>query len=135
MPIMTWSDELSVGIASLDEQHKEWIRIINALFDAMKAGKGKEALGGLLADVVTFARGHFAAEEKHMRETEYAEFHVHVLQHTAFLAKMDELLARWEKGDLAVSIDTMNTLKDWVVQHVNTVDKRYGPHLAGKGIR
>ena len=39
MPIMTWTPALSVGIDSLDAQHKKWIDTLNQLFDAMKRGQ------------------------------------------------------------------------------------------------
>ena len=43
MAIIEWKDEYSVGIQSIDQQHKIWVGLINKLHDAMKKGEGKKA--------------------------------------------------------------------------------------------
>ena len=44
MALLTWQDKYSVGIAQIDDQHKQLIIMINELNDAMLAGKGKDVL-------------------------------------------------------------------------------------------
>ena len=45
MALMTWSDNLSVKVAEIDEQHKRLIAMINELNDAMKVGERKRCSG------------------------------------------------------------------------------------------
>ena len=49
MPLMEWTDKLSVGVPSIDAQHKKLVSMANTLYDAMKAGHGKEILDETLA--------------------------------------------------------------------------------------
>jgi hemerythrin len=35
MPLVSWSDELSVGIEEIDEQHRQFINIMNELHSAI----------------------------------------------------------------------------------------------------
>ena len=45
---LNWDNNLSTGISSIDDQHKEILNRINQLLVAMKNGKGKdEALKAL----------------------------------------------------------------------------------------
>lgn len=42
MPLITWSDTLSVKVQQFDDHHKKLIELINQLFNAMMGGKGKD---------------------------------------------------------------------------------------------
>ena len=55
-------------------------------------------------------------------------------QHEAFLQRMAQFQERHRAGDLTLSLKVMETLRDWIVEHVQSTDKRYGPALSGKGI-
>lgn len=40
MAYLNWTDELSVGIARIDQQHQKIVGFLNDLYEAMQAGKG-----------------------------------------------------------------------------------------------
>jgi len=44
MPIMQWNESLSVGVRSIDAQHKMLLKHLNDLADAMSQGKAKDSL-------------------------------------------------------------------------------------------
>ena len=44
MSFISWSNNYSVKIEHIDEQHKNIINLINQLHDAMKSGKGQEVI-------------------------------------------------------------------------------------------
>jgi hemerythrin len=41
---MIWSDNFSVGVSSIDEQHKELFHRTNRLLEACQEGRGKEVV-------------------------------------------------------------------------------------------
>ena len=45
MPMMAWSEKLSVGITQLDNEHKKLVGMLNDLYDGIYSRKGKEFLG------------------------------------------------------------------------------------------
>jgi len=49
---MEWSDRMSVGVKLLDTDHQLLVKMINELYDAMKAGHGKDSLGKTLDSLV-----------------------------------------------------------------------------------
>ncbi|MCC6132451.1 MAG: hemerythrin, partial [Acidobacteria bacterium] len=54
MSLITWSDELSVGVSAFDNQHKRLVALINELHDAMSAGKGSKVLGKILSELADY---------------------------------------------------------------------------------
>jgi hemerythrin len=65
---VAWTEELATGIEVIDDQHKELFRRIDGLLEACKAGKGREAVAGVLAFLENYVVEHFAAEEKIPRQ-------------------------------------------------------------------
>ena len=43
-----WTQEYSVGVTKLDDQHKELFRLINLLEDAVNSGHGRQAVKEIL---------------------------------------------------------------------------------------
>jgi hemerythrin len=135
MPILAWSDALSVNIGELDKQHQCLIELINRLHDAMKAGKGDAVMGPILSDLLAYTEFHFSTEEKYFQQYSYPESKLHKNQHDALKKKAKELKAGFEKGKLSISIEVMNFLKDWISAHILGLDKKYSPFLISKGLR
>ncbi len=44
MSLMEWNEKLSVGVPSIDEQHKKLVAMLNELYDAMQAKHDQDAL-------------------------------------------------------------------------------------------
>ena len=61
---VNWSDEMSVGVATMDSQHQRFFQLINQLYAAMKSGKGSGVLGTILAELAQYTEYHFSAEER-----------------------------------------------------------------------
>ena len=134
MPLITWNESYSVKVKSMDAQHKRWIDLINELYEAMRVGKGKDILSDTLTKMLEYGRTHFAAEELLMDKNGYPELKQHQKQHDAFFEQMDELSRRQMAGEVALTIEVMGSLKDWLVNHIQGVDQRYSDFLNSKGI-
>ena len=64
MALIAWDDDkYSVKVREWDNHHKNIIKAINELNDAMSVGKGKEALGRILENLASYTNFHFTAEE------------------------------------------------------------------------
>jgi hemerythrin-like metal-binding protein len=113
----------------MDAQHKRLVAMINDLHDAMKDGHGKESLGRTLDGLIDYAGMHFADEEKLMAKVDFAELPAHKLEHEAFVKKALKLQADFRSGEVIMSFTVMEFLKDWLVNHILKVDKKYGACL------
>ncbi|MCU0571709.1 MAG: bacteriohemerythrin [Syntrophobacteraceae bacterium] len=128
-PFFEWSDFLSVGVADMDDQHKRFFGFINELHQAMKEGKGTGVIRSILGELANYTKHHFAAEEMLLEQNHYADLPLQKEAHRRFEAKVAEFRQRYAAGDNAVIVETMSTVRDWLVNHIQKMDKKYGPHV------
>lgn len=125
MALVSWDDSLSVGVAELDEQHKQLVSMINDLHEAMVSGKSKEAMSGVLDALTSYTVSHFANEEKYFDQFGYLSAATHKFEHKQFVDKVSEFKANFEQGKAMLSNEIMLFLKDWLVNHIQGSDKKY----------
>jgi hemerythrin len=135
MALIEWSNDLSVGVTEIDSQHKHLIALINELNDAMKQGKGKDALGKTIGELFAYAGSHFATEEKYFSLFKYPETTTHKMKHQEFVKKVSEFKDGYDQGRLILTLEVMNFLKDWLKGHIQVVDKKYGPFFNEQGLK
>jgi len=135
MALVTWSDGLSVGVKAIDDQHTTLFNCINDLHDAMMKGQARSIIGSLLCKLLSYTRSHFSEEEDLMANYKYPGLSQHLIQHRALTKQVEEYIARFEKGDLALSNDLADFLSGWLYNHILGVDKVYGPYMNERGVR
>jgi hemerythrin-like metal-binding protein len=134
MAFFNWSDDLSVGVAEIDGQHRYLIEIINDLFKAMQAGKGHEAVGAVLDQLIEYTGFHFKTEERLMKTYRYAHPVFHLQEHEKLVDKILSLQADYKAGKAGVSMSTLKFLKAWLYDHILKVDKRFARFLNSQGL-
>lgn len=136
MPLIEWTAELSVGIDSIDEQHKKLVNMINALNDAMLLGESNELLGKIFTGLATYTQKHFAYEENMFAEYGYADSQEHKRQHAELINQVIELKEQFiENPQGTISADLMLFLKRWLTNHIMRTDKEYSEFLLSKGVK
>jgi len=119
----------------LDEDHKRLVGMVNELFDAMQAGHGREALGRILDGLVQYTKMHFAREESFFTKTSYPVGAAHKQEHDALTRQVLEVQQKYAAGsNAALSLEVMQFLKNWLVQHIQGSDQKYRAHLNAAGI-
>lgn len=135
MAIMTWNSTLSVNVKQFDDQHMKLVNMVNELHDAMKIGKGNEALGHILNGLINYTASHFADEEKIMSLHAFPGLAVHKAEHEKLVKQVLDLQQKFKSGHSILSNEVMTFLKNWLVNHIQGEDKKYGAHLNAKGIK
>ncbi len=134
MPLLSWKDAYSVKIKEIDDQHRNLIKMINELNDAMAAGKAKDVLGEILARLVSYTANHFANEERLMQAHGYQGFAEHKDKHEKMTAKVLDLQRQYKLGKAAMTIEVMDFLKKWLDKHILGTDMQYSAFLNSKGV-
>ena len=134
---MEWTEKLSVGVQTIDTQHKELFKRINNLVQAIKEHRCKDEIDGTIKFLEDYARVHFAEEEKHMRETHYAGYEEQVEDHKRYLAALAEIKGqasqpRVHGSSYDLSATTNQVIVDWIVDHIMKVDMKFGEYLKEK---
>lgn len=130
MAYVTWSESLRVDGGEIDEQHKQLVGMINELHDAMGAGRGTAILGDIVAGLINYTRIHFAAEERHFGATGYPDATAHKAQHAQFVATVDDFKRGFDEGRVMLSLDVMDFLSEWLIEHISVSDRAYAPYLS-----
>ena len=130
MPLMEWTERLSVGVTRFDDEHKKLVALINALFDAAQAGRGREALGSTLDELVTYTQSHFINEEQALARSAYPHLDTHRREHEKLTRQVIDIQRKYHAGASAMlSMEVMSFLKSWLVKHIQGTDQKYAPFL------
>jgi hemerythrin-like metal-binding protein len=132
--LINWSRTYSVGVSQMDSEHQRLIDIINNLYIAMRSGRSKDAIGTILDELIDYTKTHFAHEEKLMQEAGYAGFDEQKRAHVALVSQVVEIQQKYRAGT-ALGQEVMSFLKNWLINHIQGLDKKYGPVMNKKGIK
>jgi len=130
MAFIDWTEQLSVNNFSIDQEHKKLVNITNKLHDAMSKGEGSKILDGILNELINYTKTHFANEEKFMRDNNYEGLEEHIAQHKSFVDEVNKFHANFKSGAVTISISVLNFLKNWLIEHIQKSDKKYGMIIA-----
>ncbi len=133
--LMRWDGSLQLGIGQIDDQHKQLVTMINDLHRAMKQRQTMAVMGGILERLVNYTVYHFGNEEKLFQKHGYPEYGQHKKIHENLVGKVMEFKTKIDRGDSTISMELMDFLKDWLVNHIKGTDKKYVPFLQEKGVR
>ncbi|MDW2800068.1 bacteriohemerythrin [Clostridium boliviensis] len=127
---MPWTQNLSVGITMIDDQHKMWFEKAEALFDAGKNNKAKEYVGELLDFLDNYTKKHFADEEVYMQKIHYPGYAEQKQAHTAFITQLTKLRNDYNSsgGNLLVILNANQMVLEWLTKHISNMDKKIGEY-------
>ena len=130
MPLMLWTEELSVGVEALDEDHRQLFAMVNGLFDAIGGGTGGELLTALFDALAAYTRDHFAREEALMAARHYPGLPAHRAEHLQLAERVQELRRSFLAGSVEpVSQELLVLFKTWLTSHIRVTDFGYKAYV------
>ena len=134
--LVEWNENLSVGVPSIDEQHKAPLGLLNELFDATQAGRGQAVLGKVLKELGDYTVYHFQYEESLFAQTGYSAAPEHNKEHDELTKLVQVLRQKYEDGASEIlSEELLKFLRRWLDMHIMGSDKKFGPYLVSMGIK
>ena len=130
-----WKDEYSVGIESIDRQHKKLLSLINQLQTAVDYSTGDEFERDALDELVDYTKTHFSYEEGLLEQNNYPDFEPHKEQHKKMIEHVGKVLSEYEKDHDTAMHNAAEFLKEWLINHINGTDKQYSSFLIEKGVK
>lgn len=130
-----WSEEYLLDITEIDAQHEKFVNILTELCEAMNMGKAEIILGDIFEKLREYIKYHFATEEKYFDEFNYSGKEEHKKEHEKFRQKIDSLSKEIEKDKAKISFSLIDFLEDWLVEHVNALDKQYVKCFKDNGLK
>lgn len=126
-----WTDELSVGVELIDQEHQLMFEKAGQLFDAGKKGQAKEEIASLLLFLDEYTKKHFADEEKYMASVSYPELEKQKTMHRGFIGELDKLKKDYidSGSNISVIMNANQMVIDWLVKHIANEDKKIGAYV------
>ncbi|BCO07785.1 hypothetical protein GF1_01610 [Desulfolithobacter dissulfuricans] len=131
--IFAWSSALSVGIETIDNQHKKLVDLINRLYRAVINGENRTVSGEILDELVNYTATHFQTEERLFDQYGYSETKQHKNVHEKLVKQVVEFQQQFHAG-AELDMSLLEFLKDWLVNHIMKTDKRYSSFLRQHGV-
>jgi len=135
MEFIEWTNALSVGVTTFDNEHKQLVVLINTLNQALTAGSAKKTMEDILQSLVNYTTIHFKHEEDYMVLYDYPDYQKHKKEHDALTTQVIEFQERYRAGKTAFSLELMYFLKDWLINHIMGTDKKYKDYFIAKGVQ
>jgi len=118
-----WNDSYSVGIKSIDDDHKKLITLVNKFNCAYKFNSGEDFERESLDELVDYTRYHFNREEQMMQDNDYPDFEAHKAQHVAMVTQVENIVKDYDNRGYEALDGVSDLLKGWLINHINGTDK------------
>jgi hemerythrin len=129
MAQIEWSQEFSIGNATIDREHELLIGRINQLYDQLSLPLDTEAIETLLVEIQTDISAHFVMEELLMQEAGFAEFEGHKQDHERLLDQIQDMIFHFREDPENGEELLKNRMSDWFSHHFKSFDARLHDQL------
>jgi hemerythrin len=136
MTLMPWSDQLVLGIAKIDEEHRWLVDRINELHAELgQAAPNRKTIGDILEALLDHTMNHFIVEDELFQRHGYTDSATHVAERSDFTGHLMDALDKFQSDGASLGMDTMAQFKDWLTHHITVSDKAYVPFLKSAGVQ
>ena len=119
-----WSDDLLIGIAHIDEQHKGIFKLLDDLCTAIEDNRSYVVLKDTVWQLASYSRIHFIAEENYMDIKGYSERYVHMGIHAEFHKTVLGYINRILEGDTSFALEVAKFVHNWLLTHISIEDMK-----------
>lgn len=129
-----WDDKYSVHIQVIDDDHKKLIHLINQLQSSIHYYQSKSFDKEALNELIEYTKFHFSREEELMKKNNYPDYDEHVNQHKVMIEKINQMVTKYSQNGEDTIKETVDFLRDWLINHIQKTDQKYVPFFKEKGI-
>ncbi|OIQ85575.1 bacteriohemerythrin [mine drainage metagenome] len=126
-----WRDDYAVNVQRIDTHHKNLLVRASALSSAIITGRDRNEVMEHFASLIDYTRYHFAEEERLMERYHYSDAVRHRASHQRLL---EQIISLCDNFDSLSEQEVAVVLKDWVVLHIQSDDRRLAAELNAKGV-
>jgi hemerythrin len=128
--LFEWREAYRVGIPRIDEDHEKLFAMIGSLAQSLENSTAHEELEAATAALVDAMRLHLKHEQSILSAASPSEFEIQRKGHDAFLSQIETIRKRIPGAREAAVREVVDTVKDWIIEHVLLEDRKYR-HLLG----
>lgn len=123
-----------VNFKLIDNQHKEFITLVNKLFNA-SAQESFDEIIIIMDEMINFLKLHFSTEEELMIKSKYEGYYSHKLEHDRYLRKLKKIQNDNLKENIIPDLNFFEGIKNWFANHLEMNDKKMGNYFVKIGLK
>lgn len=124
-----WREAFGVGDSVIDEQHKQLFALLARLHRDIHTCQASVVVKAALQELLDYTQHHFAEEEALMETVGYPDFAQHKRLHDQLLQRTHEMSERCTLDEEDMSIELLEFLNAWLIQHILEQDRAIGHYL------
>lgn len=128
MPLMQWNDALVLDGGIIDETHKEFVELLNRMFEAPD-----ENMLEILDEFIAHTEAHFAQEQRWMEELDFPPLSCHVGEHEGVLEITREVRRRAAEGEARFGKVLAQGVAEWFENHAASMDMVLAQYIKERG--
>lgn len=134
MQTYQWSEQLSVGVKEIDDQHKVLVELLGELQQKLLQKVEDREILAALHSMQKYAQVHFTLEEKLMLPIQHklSNYDLHISEHRNFEDTVRGLIFRFVQEGHEVAWQLFIFLGDWLVRHIQQTDVVLGKQLTSQ---
>ncbi len=128
--------EHEIGVASIDQQHRGLMDLVNLINDRATSHSPIAEFHDLFKRLYEASELHFRHEEELFARTSYERAARHRREHAGLLLILKRLCQALDHKALSANpTDYAAFLRTWLLSHIKNEDRHLGGHLNSLGIR
>jgi hemerythrin-like metal-binding protein len=128
--LISWSNNMSVGVSDIDDDHRSMIEEISLLY-AFRKDHSREEIIDKVSDLLDHTSRHFDNEESYMRAMNYGKLDEHYQIHQLFMEQITQIERNLVEDPRSQLTDArLNDIARWLFNHILTEDKDYAVFAA-----
>ncbi len=124
MAQVIWQDSYSIGIDTIDTQHKKLFDIMNKIYVAALEDSDLEIIIEFFDELQDYTKYHFDEEEQYFTTLSQRCVEEHKNEHQFFIDELEKIKQQSLRIG-AISLELLYFLNDWLVNHILVVDPKY----------
>jgi len=131
---IAWSNFLSVGVAEMDDEHRQFIARVNDLNKAIVEIEDKATVARAMDLMLIEAAHHFKHEEQLLAQWNYPQTAAHAAKHAELTAQFDRAVKEFAETDISFvwALKGLH-IKQLLVGHLLNEDMKYRDFLRAQG--
>ncbi len=130
-----WDDKYKLDIKEIDDQHQYFVSLLNDLYKTILDSADRSVMAGVLDKLMAYAVDHFSTEEKYFKAFNYEGREEHEEEHQKLLDKLTYLHQQFINNQADLSFELIDFLENWLVDHLDAMDKKYVDCFHEHGLR
>lgn len=131
---VAWTDEMSVGVEVLDEDHRNLVDLINRYLAAITEDD-LLLIHDVFRELERYTHYHFAREEALMAQCGFSGLDAHKRKHEVLTNRLRDLFedVMWDSR-IAADGEVRTFMESWLMEHILKEDFGYRKCLATLGL-